>query len=122
MGADFIPASLFVMDFFQALAERRICEALENGDLDNLPNRGRRLDFSEEHAIPEDLKMAFHLLKTAGYVPDELSLAREMEEIQRRVEQTNSSREVNALKKALREKRLAFEIAREKRLHGRLIL
>jgi DnaJ family protein C protein 28 len=51
------------------LVEQKIREAQESGDFDRLPNKGA-LDYSDEQDIPEDLRMAYHLLKTQGYAPD----------------------------------------------------
>lgn len=51
------------------LVEQKIREAQESGDFDRLPKPGA-LDYSDEQDIPEDLRMAYHLLKTQGYAPD----------------------------------------------------
>lgn len=55
------------------IAEQRILEAMENGEFDDLPGKGRPLDFEDDSNVPEDLRMAYKLLKNAGYAPAELS-------------------------------------------------
>ena len=49
------------------VAEQRIREAMDKGEFDNLPGRGRPLDLDGEANIPEELRMAWKLLKNAGY-------------------------------------------------------
>lgn len=54
---------------FDLIAERKIAEAMERGDFDDLPGAGRPLDLSDDALIPEDLRMAYRILKNAGLVP-----------------------------------------------------
>lgn len=67
------------MRAFDSLAERMIEEALARGELDNLPGSGRRLDLEDDPLVPEDLRMAYRILKNAGYVPREVEAARKGE-------------------------------------------
>ncbi len=60
------------MQAFAWIAERHIEEALRRGDFDNLPGQGRRIVFEDDSMIPQDLRMAYKILKNAGYVPQEL--------------------------------------------------
>ena len=66
------------MDIFAKIAEQRIREAIENGEFDNLKGMGKPLDLSEESWIPEDLRMAYRLLKNSGCLPTELELRKEV--------------------------------------------
>jgi hypothetical protein len=66
------------MDIFSKIAEQRIREAMENGEFDNLEGMGRPLDLSDESWIPEDLRMAYRVLKNAGCLPAELELRKEV--------------------------------------------
>ncbi len=66
------------MDIFQKIAERKIQEAVEKGEFDNLPNRGKRIDLDEDWFVPEDLRAAFRVLKNAGCIPPELEIRREI--------------------------------------------
>ncbi len=60
------------------IAERRIREALENGEFDNLKNKGKPIVLEDETWIPEDLRMAYRFLKNAGCIPPELELRNEV--------------------------------------------
>ncbi len=66
------------MEFFAKLAERRILEAIENGEFDNLEGKGKPLIFEDETWIPEEMRMAYRFLKNAGCVPPELEMRNEV--------------------------------------------
>ena len=62
------------MDFFTRRAEEIILEALQKGDLDNLPGQGKPLDLKDDSHIPSELRIAHKILKNAGYVPPEIEM------------------------------------------------
>ncbi len=66
------------MDAFGKISERKIREAMENGIFENLPGKGKPLAFEDETWIPEDLRIAYRFLKSAGYLPPELELRNEI--------------------------------------------
>jgi hypothetical protein len=66
------------MDIFAKIAEHRIREAIENGEFNNLKDMGKPLDLGDESWIPEDLRMAYRMLKNAGCLPAELELRKEV--------------------------------------------
>lgn len=51
------------------LVEQKIREAQEAGDFDGLPKK-KKLDLDEEKGVPEDMQLAYHLLKSQGFAPD----------------------------------------------------
>ena len=59
------------MGLLQQLAEARIREAIEAGELDNLAGRGRPLQLDDDRLVPEGLRAGYRLLKNAGYLPPE---------------------------------------------------
>lgn len=66
------------MDIFARVAERIIREAMENGEFDNLEGAGKPLNFEDETWIPEDLRIAYRILKNAGCIPPEIELRKEI--------------------------------------------
>jgi hypothetical protein len=66
------------MLFLDLLAERKIAEAVSRGELDDLPGRGRPLDLEDDALVPEDLRLAYRILKNAGYVPPEVQELKEI--------------------------------------------
>lgn len=66
------------MSVFDQIAEQRIVEAQARGEFDDLPGRGRPLDLDDDRLVPEELRMAYRILKNAGFVPPELALHAEI--------------------------------------------
>ena len=64
------------MWFFEFLAERRIREAIENGDMNGLPGSGQPLVFADEPFVSPEQRMVNHILKRAGLVPSDVSMRR----------------------------------------------
>ena len=63
-----------------ALVERRLEEAAANGELSSLPGEGRPLDLDDDAMVPAELRVAYRILKNAGFVPPELE---DVAEVQR---------------------------------------
>jgi hypothetical protein len=62
----------------ERIAEQRIREALERGELDNLPGSGKPIDLEDDRHLPEDLRLAYKILKNADCLPPELELKKEI--------------------------------------------
>ena len=55
------------------LAERRIEEAIARGEFDELPGAGRPLELDDvDPLLPEELRLAYRILKNAGFSPAEI--------------------------------------------------
>ena len=67
---------------FERIAEQRIVEAIARGELDNLPGAGAPLDLDDDALIPPELRLAYRVLKNAGYVPEEVRLRREITDLE----------------------------------------
>lgn len=88
------------MDAIGIIAEQRIREACERGAFDNLPGAGRPLELEDDSHIPEDLRMAYKLLKNAGYVPEEVADRKEAQSIVEALEACGDEQEkVRQMKK-----------------------
>ncbi|HLS55462.1 MAG TPA: DnaJ family domain-containing protein [Zeimonas sp.] len=61
------------------LIERRIDEARRQGAFDDLPGRGRPLELDDDRLVPEDLRVAFRILRNAGFVPPEVEALRDVD-------------------------------------------
>ncbi|HEY5900186.1 MAG TPA: DUF1992 domain-containing protein [Burkholderiales bacterium] len=71
------------------LAEQRVQEAIARGELDDLPGAGRPLDLQDDALIPEDLRLAYRILKNAGYVPPEVQALNEIAHLERFIAQSD---------------------------------
>jgi hypothetical protein len=64
-----------------ALVERRIQAAIARGEFDHLPGAGRPLALDDDPWVPQELRVAYRLLKNAGYVPPELERITEVNQL-----------------------------------------
>lgn len=67
------------------IAEQRIAEAIERGELSNLPGAGKPLELADDALIPPDLRLAYRILKNAGFVPPEVEQMREIHDLRQLV-------------------------------------
>ncbi|NIA08727.1 MAG: DUF1992 domain-containing protein [Nitrospiraceae bacterium] len=63
---------------FIKIAENRIQEAMKQGEFDDVKGRGRPLVFEDNSLVPPDLRMAYKMLKNAGFLPPELQEEKEI--------------------------------------------
>ncbi|MEJ5211791.1 MAG: DnaJ family domain-containing protein, partial [Burkholderiales bacterium] len=70
------------MDLFQQLVEQRIEAAMAAGEFDALPGAGRPLDLTDDALVPPELRMAWRILKNAGYIPPEVEALRDVAQLE----------------------------------------
>ncbi|MBN1627558.1 MAG: DUF1992 domain-containing protein [Deltaproteobacteria bacterium] len=66
----------------QDLIERKIKEAQERGEFDNLPGKGKPLKLEDDSGVPEDLRVTYKILKNADCLPPELELKKEIRQME----------------------------------------
>ena len=57
------------MNRLESLTEKRLREAIENGEFDNLPGKGDPIDLRENPFEDPDLRTVHRLLRNAGFAP-----------------------------------------------------
>ena len=57
------------MSHWESLVDRKIREAMDAGEFDNLPGKGRPVDTSENPFEDPELRIAHRLLRDAGFAP-----------------------------------------------------
>ncbi len=67
---------------YQKIIEQRIKEANERGEFDNLPGQGEPLDLVDDSNVPEDLRLAYKVLKNADCLPPELEAKKEIRQME----------------------------------------
>jgi hypothetical protein len=67
-----------LMIYPQRIIENIIREAIEKGEFDNLPGKGKPLVFEDDSHVPEDLRLAYKILKNADCIPPELQLKKDI--------------------------------------------
>ena len=97
-----------------AIAERRIAEAQERGEFDDLPGAGRPLRLDDMSHVPPELRMAYTILRNANCLPPELEDRKEIQKLADLLETCADERE------RLRQmERLRFLILRTRMRQGR---
>jgi DnaJ-like protein len=102
---------------FSRVAERCIKEAMSRGEFENLPGAGKPLDLEDYFNTPEDLRMAFSILKNANCAPAEVEVLNEVARLERAVAETADDSERSELRRTLANRRteLALMLERLKR-------
>jgi len=63
---------------FHKIIEDRIRKAQKKGEFENLKGAGEPLVLEDDRFVPEDLRLAFKILKTADFVPPEIEMKKEI--------------------------------------------
>src|SRR5262245_46448523 len=103
---------------FERIAELRLRQAIEDGLLDDLPNRGDRIDLEDYFATPEDLRVAYSILKNANCLPEEVEISNEIAALERHRVRTTSAAEQQTVERQIASLTLRLDLLHE-RARGR---
>lgn len=103
------------MDFVHIIAEEKIKQAMNNGEFDHLPGKGKPLVIEDLSAIPQDLRMAYNLLKNAKMLEDEQNYRKELMQIEDLIACCHDPEEKLVLQQKLNQKLLQFNQVLQKR-------
>ncbi|MFT4413859.1 DUF1992 domain-containing protein [Fredinandcohnia humi] len=92
------------MDFFTIVAEDKIRKAHEDGEFENLPGYGKPLKRDDLSAIPQELRMAYRVMKNAGMINEETELKKEMLTIENLLDNCQDESQRVILQRKLNEK------------------
>ena len=70
------------MSLLDRLADAHIQNAIDAGEMDDLPGQGRPLPPDDARHVPAELRAGYRLLKNAGFVPPEIATHRELREVE----------------------------------------
>ena len=105
------------MDFAVTVAERKIREAMARGEFDNLAGAGKPLPEEDLSGVPEELRMAYKVLKNAGCLPPEVELRNEIVSLRDLVRSTEDDEERRKRLKELQFKMMKLEMMRNRPLN-----
>src|SRR5262245_58786797 len=100
---------------FSRLAERRIREAIAQGEFEHLPGAGKPLNLEEYFNTPEHLRMAFSILKNANCAPAEVELMKEISHLELSIAERPDAATKHALQRTLADRRMQLAITLERR-------
>ncbi len=88
------------MDSLARIAEQKILQAMEKGELTSERLKNKPLPLDDDRFIPEDLKMAYKILKNSGYLPPEIEEKKEVQRLEELILATEDEHErVKQMKK-----------------------
>ena len=94
--------------------EKKIQEAIEAGEFNNLKGQGKPLDLSAYFNTPEDFRLAYSLLNSNEFVPEEVEMLKEIGALKQQIALCTNDDERSSLTRKLNERNLALAIAIEK--------
>jgi hypothetical protein len=103
------------MTMFASIAERRIQEAINRGELDDLALRGQPLPKDDCSEVPEELRIGFKILKNAGYLPEEVLLQKEILSLKDLLRLAEDPAEQSNVRKQITLRQIQFDLMMEKK-------
>ncbi|MGP4079858.1 J-domain-containing protein [Pseudalkalibacillus sp. R45] len=103
------------MDFSAGIAEEKIKVALQKGEFENLPGKGKPLPKDDLTGVPDELRLSYKILKNGGFVPPEVQLKKEMVTLEELIAVCRDDKERSGLTQRLNEKIIRFNNLMEKR-------
>jgi hypothetical protein len=94
--------------------EELIQKWLAENPNERLPGAGQPLDLDEYFRWPEDLRLAYSLLKSSGHVPEEVELLREIGELKQSLAKATDALGRKDLECRIREQEVALSIKLER--------
>jgi hypothetical protein len=76
---------------FEKIVEDRIKKAQEDGAFDNLEGKGKPFVLEQGHPAPDDCRLAYKILKNAGYLPPEIELKKKITQAELLLEATDTA-------------------------------
>ncbi len=81
------------MDSLAFIAEQRIAEAMRERDLNSPKWKNKPLPLEDDRFVPDDLKMAYKILKNSGYLPPEVEERKEIKKLEDLICRTDDEHE-----------------------------
>lgn len=102
------------MDFASRMAEEKIQKAIQEGQFENLPGKGKPLELEDLSGMPQDMRMSYLMMKNSGYLPEEVRVRKEIVSLEEMIEICKDPEERERHKKKLSEKELKWKMMMEK--------
>ena len=103
---------------FDRIVEAILKEALERGEFDNLPGKGKPVDLTEYFETPEEVRLANSVLKNAGMTSREVDLLKEIADLKQILAALLDEKKKQEIEKQIQQKQVEFSLMmeRQKRL------
>lgn len=103
------------MDPLRHIADAKIKEALDDGVFDDLPGKGKPLEFTDDARVPAELRGAYSVLRTAGMLPEEMELKKSIVTLRELIEHATDGDERARMESELESVSTRFDLLMERR-------
>ena len=93
--------------------EAIIGEAMARGKFEDLPGKGKPIDLTDYFNTPEDLRLAYSIMKNAGVLPEEVEILKEIEALNSELEACTDKSQRKQLKKKIKDRKMRVSLLME---------
>lgn len=104
---------------FERIVEAMIKDAMERGEFDNLPGKGKPIDLTEYFETPEEVRLANSVLKSAGMTSREVDLLREIAELKQMLAALLDEKKKQEIERQIQQKQVEFSLMMERQKRQR---
>jgi hypothetical protein len=101
---------------FEKIVEDQILKAIADGEFDDLRGKGKALELESYFQTPESLRMAYSMLKSAEFVPEEVRLMQEIDAGKEELSGGADGKRAKQLEREIQEKQLSLSVLLERQL------
>ena len=99
---------------FEKIVEEQIRRAIADGEFENLRGKGKALELESYFQTPESLRMAYSVLKSAEFVPEEVRMMQEIDAAKAELGRCTSGKRASQLEREIQEKQLSLSVLLER--------
>lgn len=89
------------MLLIDSLAEEQIQAAIRRGEFDDLPGSGKPLPLDDDAGVPDELRVAYRILRNAGCLPPELTLRNRIHQLECLLDQAELAAKQRSVRRRL---------------------
>ena len=104
---------------FDRLVESIIKDAMQRGEFDNLPGKGKPIDLTEYFETPQEVRLANSVLKNAGMTSREVDLLKEIAELKQVLAAVIDEQKKREIEQHIRQKQVEFSLLMERQKRPR---
>ena len=99
---------------FEKIVEEQIRRAIADGEFENLRGKGKALELESYFQTPEPLRMAYSMLKSAEFVPEEVRMMQEIDAAKKELSSCADGKRASRLEREIQEKQLSLSVLLER--------
>ena len=99
---------------FDKTVEVIIREAMERGEFNALPGKGKPIDLTAYFETPEEVRVANSVLKNAGMTSREVDLLKEIAELKQALAALVDEKSKSEIQKQIQQKQIEFNLMMER--------